>query len=42
MGFREIIFIFVFKTDYKKGHLADNDFCRCYGDFFESVILELT
>ena len=42
MVFHGFNFIFLFRTNGKKGHLHENDFLHCYGDFFESVILEVT
>ena len=34
MIFRVFIFIFLFRTNDKKGHLNENDFRHCYGIFF--------
>ena len=39
--FRVFIFIFLFRTSGKKGHLDENDFRYCYGNFFESGILKV-
>ena len=36
-----IIFILLFRTNGKKEHLDENDFRRCYGNFFESVTLKV-
>ena len=33
---------FLLRTNGDKGHLDDNDFCHCYGDLFESAILDVT
>ena len=28
-------FLFLFRTNGKKGHLDRNDFCHCYGNFIQ-------
>ena len=35
MIFRVSCFIFLFRTNCQKGHLDDNHFCHCYGDFLK-------
>lgn len=42
MVFCESIFIILFKTGNRKGHLDENNFNHCYAGFFESAILEAT
>ena len=37
MAFRVFIFIFLFRTNGKTEHLDENNFCHCYGNFFESA-----
>ena len=36
------IYLFLFITNGKKGNLDENDFCHCYGIFFESALLKVT
>lgn len=40
MVFLVFIFIFLFKTNSKKGHLEESDFCHCYGNLYDSAILK--
>ena len=42
MVFYEFIFIFLFRTNGKKGQMDQNDFRHFFGDIFERTILEVT
>ena len=37
-----LLLLFLFRTNGKKGHLDESDFCHCYGNFFETTILKVT
>ena len=42
MVFRVFIFIFLFRTNFRKWYLDESDFHHCHGNFFESAILKVT
>ena len=37
-----IFIFFVFRTNGKKEHLDENNFCHWYGNFFESAVLKFS
>ena len=37
-----LLLLFLFRTNGKKGHLDESDFCHCYGNFFKTAILKVT
>ena len=42
MVFHVFIFIFLFRTNVRKGYLDESNFQHCYGIFLESDILKVT